>query len=151
MTKAVRSEMPEQSKLHVGSMQKVARGLRKNLPDVDRSERRRLIICMLKCVALHNAVVDRSIHRKYAGRKPAYSIAVLLVDIVADGVCDMRDLDRLSSGSYWEGRMSVDDSERLESNKLERCTRAVLDGVGIQHSTFQTQARHAKKIIELNK
>ena len=144
MTKAVRSEMPEQSKLHVGSMMKVARGLRKNLPDVNRSERRRLIICMFKCVALHNAVVDRSIHKKHAGRKPAYNIAVLIFDIVEDGICDMRDLDRLASGSYWEGRMSVGDPKRLQSNKLERCTRAVLDGLGIQHSTLQTQARHAK-------
>ena len=138
--------MPEQSRLQIGSLQKVAGGLRKNLPDVNRSERRRLIICMFKCVALHNAVVDRSIHKKHAGRKPAYNIAVLIFDIVEDGICDMRDLDRLASGSYWQGRMSVDDQKRLQSNKLERCIRAVLDGLGIQHNTLQTQARHAKKL-----
>jgi uncharacterized radical SAM superfamily Fe-S cluster-containing enzyme len=129
------------------SVQKLARKFRRSLSELTRSERRSLIICTLKFHALHNAIVNRKISKKYAGTKPRFDVALLIADLVVQRVADISDFDRLASGSYWEGVKDFDDPERLKTNRLERCVRAVLHELGNPYNSLHAQARRAKKLI----
>ncbi len=121
--------------------------LRGNLPELSVEQSEKLAHCLLRCLAIKEAVETRKVHRKNAGRKPNYPIAVLLADIVASGLAEQSDLDRLASGSYWEERPRHADAQSEKVNRLEKLARAVLGELDVHASSLQTQARRAKKFL----
>jgi hypothetical protein len=121
--------------------------LRGHLPELTVEQSKKLAHCLLRCLAMKGAVKKRKVHRKNAGRKPNYAIAVLLADIVASGVAVPSDLNRLASGSYWEERPRLTDAQSEKVNRLEKFARAVLSELDVHASSLQTQARQARKIL----
>lgn len=118
------------------------------LPELNPDEQYALAHCLLRCRAVQEAVTLRSVAKKHAGRKPNYSIAVLLVDIVRSGLVPASDLDRLASGSFWEERPLLADATNSKINRLEKLARTVLDELGVHSASLQTQARTAKKFMK---
>ncbi len=121
--------------------------LEARIPELDETQARELAMAAVRCEVIKGAVADRSLGKKHAGRKPNYAIAVLLADIVASGVAEPSDLNRLASGSYWEGRPRLADAQNSKVNRLEKLTRAVLGEVDIVAASLQAQARIAKKFL----